>query len=308
MRGTADEAPTLVLGATGAQGGAVARALRADGRPVRALVRDPASTATLAAMGCDIAVGTFEDIPALDRAVAGCRAVFSVQLAPSPLDPDRERRQAAALIAAARRNSVTHLVHSSVSNTGDFDHMAGWDEGRWERNYWQSKADVEAMVREAGFISHTLLRPAFMMENFATPKAASMFPDLRQGRILTAVEPDTRIALIAADDIGATAAAAVADPARFGDVPIELAGDHRTLPEVAAALGAAMDMAVTAETLDYDRLVARGQHDGWVQMQIWLNIVGYPARPAQMTALGLRPTRFEDWIASNISGILIDPA
>ncbi|ATE63971.1 NmrA family NAD(P)-binding protein [Rhizorhabdus dicambivorans] len=305
-----NDAPTLVTGATGAQGGAVARALRAQGRPVRAMVRDrtSASATALADIGCDVAEGSYEDQTLLDRAIAGCGAVFSVQLAPSPADPDRERRQAGALVAAARRAGVAQFVHSSVSNTGDFETMAGWAEGRWEPNYWRSKADAEALVREAGFASHTLLRPAFMMENFAEPKAGSMFPDLQQGRILTATEPDTRIALVAADDIGAAAALAIAEPARFNGAAIELAGDHLTLGEVAAAIGAARGVPIIAETRGYDELVLRGQHDGWVRTQLWLNVVGYPARPAQMEAIGLHPISFAEWLHGHCDAILIDRA
>lgn len=308
MRGIAHTTPTLVIGATGAQGGAVARAIIARGRPVRALVRDRTSpaAAALERLGAAIVTGSFEDTASLDAALAGCGSAFSVQLAPSPLDRDSERRQAAALIAAALRAGVTHLVHGSVSNTGDFERMTGWAEARWERNYWQSKADVEAMVRAAGFAFRTILRPAFMMENFAEPKAAFMFPDLRQGRIFTAVEPDTRIALIAADDIGAAAAAAIGDPGRFGDTPLELAGDRLTLGEIAALIGAAKGTSIVAETRDPDVLVARGQHDGWVQTQVWMNIVGYPARPAQMEAIGLRPTSFRDWIVRHGDDILVD--
>lgn len=309
MTAGADRMPTLVTGATGTQGGAVARALLAHGWPVRAMVRDPrgSAAASLARLGAELAIGSFEDSAALDAAVAGCSAVFSVQLAPSPADPDQERKQARALIGAAIRADVPQIVHSSVSNTGAFETMAGWTEGRWERNYWRSKGDVEAMILEAGFRFRAILRPAFMMENFAEPKATYMFPDLRRGRISTAAEPDTRIALIAADDIGAMAAAALADPARFHDATIELAGDHCTLGEVAAAISAVKAIPVAAETLDYDVLVARGQNAGWVQTQQWFNSVGYPARPEHMTAYGLRPTTMHQWAQSHAADIVVVP-
>ncbi|ARR56692.1 hypothetical protein HY78_26250 [Rhizorhabdus wittichii DC-6] len=308
MREATNHAPILVTGATGAQGGAVARALLAQGVSVRALVRDPNADAAraLAQQGATLAIGSFEDTSSLDAALAGCGAVFSVQLAPPPSDPDSERNQARVLIAAARRAGVRHLVHSSVSNTGDYETMPGWAEGRWTPNYWRSKGDVEAMVRDAGFAAATILRPAFMMENFAEPKARGMFPDLRRRRILTAVAPDSRIALIAAADIGAAVAAAIADPGRFGDTPLEMAGDHLTLDEVAAIIGAAKGVAIHTETWDEAALVAHGQHDGWVRTQSWLNVVGYPARPAMMTAAGLRPTAFIEWVARHGDTIVID--
>jgi nucleoside-diphosphate-sugar epimerase len=62
-----DEGPVLALGATGGQGGAVAAALLRAGRPVRALVRDPASPRArqLSAAGAQLAVGEFTDGDAL---------------------------------------------------------------------------------------------------------------------------------------------------------------------------------------------------------------------------------------------------
>ncbi|MCG8919720.1 NmrA family NAD(P)-binding protein, partial [Actinokineospora sp. PR83] len=70
---TRPEPPVLVLGATGGQGGAVLRALRDAGRPVRALVRDPAAPAAarLAAAGVELAAGGFTDRAALAAAMSG---------------------------------------------------------------------------------------------------------------------------------------------------------------------------------------------------------------------------------------------
>ncbi|GGC02885.1 hypothetical protein GCM10011494_21740 [Novosphingobium endophyticum] len=289
----------VVTGATGSQGGAVVRALRGAGLPVRVLVRDPASDAAreLAALGADLALGSFGDAASLDSAMAGAASVFSVQPAPFA-DPDSERDQARALIGAARRAGVDHFIHSSVSNTGDFRTMPGWAEGRWARNYWESKADVEAMVRDAGFPVHSILRPAFMMENFALPKAAWMFPDLAQGRIMTAIAPETRIALIAAGDIGAAVVAVLAEPNAFGGQPLEMAGDWLSPPEIAVILARVTGRGVVASTLDAATLIERGQNPGWVETQIWMNSVGYPARPAMMGAVGLVPTCFAAWAQS----------
>ena len=71
----------LVFGATGQQGGSVARALLHRGWRVRALVRDPfsAGAAALAARGAELVVGTFEDRAAMRSAMAGVDGVFSVQ-------------------------------------------------------------------------------------------------------------------------------------------------------------------------------------------------------------------------------------
>jgi len=297
--------PVLVTGATGAQGGAVARALLARGVPVRALVRDamaPAARA-LRAGGADLRPGNLDDPASLALAAEGAAAVFSVQHAPAPGDPDSERRQGRMLIDAARTAGVRHFVQASVSNAGDFRAMAGWAEGRWDRNYWESKADVEDAARGAGFPACTILRPAFMMENFARPKAAFMFPDLARREILTAIAAETRMPFVAAQDVGAAAALVLAGPARFDGAAIELAGDWLTLDAVAAILGRLKGVTIAVRALPPAELVARGQHAGWVESQQWQNAVGYPARPDMMRAIGLAPTRFADWAAAHADSV-----
>lgn len=297
----------VVVGATGAQGGAVARALRHAGRPVRALVRDPRSppAQALARMGIALSPGDLEDQRSLETALAGGASVFSVQPAPRPDDPDAERRQGRALVEAAARAGIRHFVHASVSNAGDFRAMAGWAEGRWSRNYWESKADVEAMVAAAGFPVHVLMRPAFMMENFALPKSAYMFPDLGEGRMLTAIEPATELALVAADDIGAAVAAVLAEPERFDGTRWELAGDRLTMPQIARHLSDAKRTTIIAETRPTEALRALGQAPGWVETQSWLNVVGYPARPDALERLGVAPTRFARWARDRAESIAV---
>lgn len=286
----------LVTGGTGTQGGAVARRLLGEGHEVRVLVRDPGTLAArdIEAWGAILVRGAFEDDEALQLAVSGAQAVFSVQPAPQS-DSDSERKEARALVAAARKAGADHFIHTSVSNTGSFRSMTGWNEGRWSRNYWESKADAEAIAGDAGFRHLTILRPAFMMENFVAQKASGMFPDLASGEIVTAVEPESRIALVAADDIAAAVSMAIRDPDRFAGEPVELAGDWLTLPEVAQVLSSAGFGEIAARTASRAELIERGQFAGWVETQEWMNVVGYPARPEAMLSCGLVPTRFADW-------------
>jgi uncharacterized protein YbjT (DUF2867 family) len=71
----------LVSGATGQQGGAVARSLLGRGFEVRALTRDPEKPKAkeLAALGAEVASGDLEDRPAIERVLDGVHGVFSVQ-------------------------------------------------------------------------------------------------------------------------------------------------------------------------------------------------------------------------------------
>src|SRR3954462_8843764 len=94
----------LDTGATGQQGGAVARALIPAGTPVRGLVRDPGSdrARALAELGVELVKGDLDEPESLKPALSGARALFSVQL-PDLVDPmgDAEIRQARNLAAAA---------------------------------------------------------------------------------------------------------------------------------------------------------------------------------------------------------------
>ncbi|GAB2600502.1 hypothetical protein Aab01nite_65130 [Paractinoplanes abujensis] len=129
--------PVLVVGATGQQGGAAARALLRAGIPVRALVRDPATTRAKAveAQGAELVTGDLKDRGALVAAAGGARAVFSVQMAEvvdGAYDFDGELRQAVNLIEAARAAQVPQFVQTSVSGSDRLATAPGHETGRWK--------------------------------------------------------------------------------------------------------------------------------------------------------------------------------
>jgi uncharacterized protein YbjT (DUF2867 family) len=286
----------LVTGATGMQGGAVARALRHGAIHVTALVRDPDSAPArqLAEESVGLAVGDLEDPATLASACSGHTTVFSVQPAPFA-DKDSERRQAAHLIKAAREAGVRHLVHTSVSGTGWRAQYPDVDPGP-ARNYWDSKEDVEAMVRDAGFPAYTIVKPAFFMENFIPPKVGHMFSLLADGELLVASAATTKVGLISAADFGAVVAAFATHPDRFAGAEIELGGDALTFPQIADVLTEVAGRQVTASCRSADEVDARLGRKSWSATQTWLDAVGYPARPEHAAAHGLDvPTSFRHW-------------
>lgn len=304
------DAPILVTGATGTQGGATARKLLAAGQRVRILTRNPASANALrlAALGADIAQGDMEDPASLSAAMQGAYGVFSVQR-PDPTGKDAERRHANALIAAARQAGVRHFVHTSVCEAGKHESFPRWETGYWGRNYWTDKWDVEEAVRQAGFPLWTVLKPAFMMENYAPPKVQNMFPHLREGRIVSAMLPDTRLQLIAGDDVGAFAQAAFAAPERFHGHNIDLAVEALTMAEVAAILNRQLGTTVRVESVSPAEAKAAGLFPGWVRTQEWVNEVGYRADiDALKKTYGMALTPFADWVQQHASEIVITPA
>lgn len=287
----------LVTGATGAQGGAAVRALHRAGAEVQALVRNPHSppARALAAEGVALVVGDLDDPLALDGACSGCTAVFSVQAAGGS-----EQRHGRNLVDAAHRAGVAHLVHTSVSATG-------WRAGHPEATvddelsgYWDNKESVEAMVRDAGFEMYTILKPAFMMENFVAPKAARMFPFLAHGELPVAIAPETAVALVSAEDIGATVVAAITDPRRFARAEIELGGDLLTVPEIAEIITRVTGNPVSVSCLPAAEVDAEFGAASWASTQVWLNSVGYAARPRHAAGYGLELSTFEQWATEHV--------
>ncbi|WP_067969603.1 NmrA family NAD(P)-binding protein [Nocardiopsis trehalosi] len=297
-RGT-DGRPVLVTGATGQQGGATARALLAAGVPVRALVRDPGSAQarSVAALGAETVAGDLDDRDSLVRAARGARAVFSVQL-PDPASGwvDGEVAQGTNLIAAARAAGVPQFVHTSISGADARTLAPGWAEGRWDATVGPvltAKAAIQARVREAGFPRWTIICPGTFMENFL-PANRFLFPRGIEGGLVTLVKPATRLALVAVADIGATAAAAIADPERFHRVELELAGDHLSMAEITRTLSEVLGRRLEVPDMTLEEARAAGLHPTGAGHD-WMNAVPQVGRPEHARALGLDVTSFEKW-------------
>jgi len=307
---SATESPILVTGATGAQGGAAARALLRAGYHVRALVRNPGAAAARALMqqGVEVVQGDFDDVASLDMAVAGAAGIFSMQMPAGPDDPDREVRTGQALVDAAYRAGVQTFVHTSVARAGDQADFVGMNDGRWPRTYWDSKSAVNGAVAARGFDRFVILKPAFMMDNLLPPKAAFMFPALAaRGRIETAIATETRLDWIAADDVGAFAAAAFGNPDRFNGRSIDLAAEALTMEEVAAKIAAGTGKPVIAVSLSESDAVASGINPAVASSQAWNNVEGYKVDLAATHAWGVPLTSFDKWIASYGDQFVISP-
>ncbi|GAB4583057.1 NmrA/HSCARG family protein [Nocardia sp. IFM 10818] len=219
---TTNHETILVTGATGGQGGAVARSLLSGGWTVRALVRDPGAPAVreLAALGAQVVPGDLDDPESLRAAAQGCHGVFSVQACDiaNPA-PEVEVRQGKNVVDACAAAEVAHLVYSSV---GAAHRGSGV-------THFQTKADIEAYIR-ARRVPATVLRPVFFMENWLHLLPAAIDGE-RVGSI--ALDPDTAVQMIALHDIGRIAADVFDHRREFLGERIEIAGDERTVREVA---------------------------------------------------------------------------
>jgi uncharacterized protein YbjT (DUF2867 family) len=292
----------LVAGATGRQGGATARALLAAGIPVHALVRDPATDRARAveALGAELHRGDLLDPESIVRAADGARAVFSVQMPDirdGVADFEGELTQVTNLVDAARAAGVPQFVHTSVSGAGRHKEIPG-DPYAFMDQVFAPKIGGENRVREGGFERWTLIKPAFFMDNFL-PSMRFLFPRGVEGGLVSLLKPQTPMSLVATRDIGATAAAAIADPDRFHEVELELASDYLTMAEIAEVLSRVLGVPLTAPDMTLEEALAAGLTPAGTTHD-FMNQVGQPARPEFARALGIPLTGFEEWARATL--------
>ncbi len=213
----------LVTGATGKQGGALARALLNKGHDVRALTRHPESGAAqdLKRLGAELVAGNMEELSELERAVSGADAIFAVTDFWGS-GADAEVRQGITVANAAKRAAVPHLVYTSVPKANEFTGIPHFD----------TKTRVEKYIIGLG-VPYTIIGPAFFMENYLSPWWA---PELQQGRFPLALKPNTKLQQIAVEDIGNFAALVIERRNEFLGERIDIGGDELTGPEIAQKL------------------------------------------------------------------------
>jgi uncharacterized protein YbjT (DUF2867 family) len=225
-----------VTGATGLQGGAVARRLLAEGWKVRALTRDKGKPAAgeLAALGAEIVGGDMENRSELDNAFKGAYGVFSVQNFWLPtVGYDGEIKQGKAVADAAKAAGVQHLVFSSV---GAAHRGAG-------QKHFDSKWVIEQYIHTLG-VPYTILRPVAFMENHNWSRA-QILNGTFVGRGL---RPEKGVQTIAVADIAVFVALAFADPKHYLGKTIELAGDELTESQTAEVFAKVIGRPVTLAT------------------------------------------------------------
>jgi uncharacterized protein YbjT (DUF2867 family) len=276
----------LITGVTGNQGGAVARALRGDGFKLRGLTRTPDSerAAALARHGVDIVKGDLDDEATLRRALAGAWGVFSVQ---NPLQAgvEQEEAQGKRLATLAREVGVEHYVYTSVGSAHKRTGVPHFD----------SKWRIEETVRGLRFPSHVILRPVFFMENLLAPFS------LQGSTLAWALGPGTKLQMVAVDDIGWFGARAFTDAAALNRREIDLAGDVRTMPEVAEILTQALGRPIAFAQTPIEPV--RQYSKDTALMLEWFDRVGYSA---DITGLerefGRALTKLPDWARGQTRG------
>src|SRR5258706_679628 len=269
----------LITGVTGNQGGAVAQAVQGTGFEPRGLTRmaDSERAAALARHGVDIVKGDLDDAATLRRALADVWGVFAVQNA-REAGVEREEAQGKRLATLAREAGVEHYVYTSVGSAQKRTGIPHFD------NKWR----IEETVRGLRFPSHVILRPVFFMDNLLAPFS------LQGSTLAWALGPNTKLQMIAVDDIGWFGARSFIDADALNPRAMRIAGDLRTMPEVAEILTEALGRPIAFGQMPIEQ-VQQYSKDTASMLQ-WFERVGYSADIAGLEReFGRALTKLPDW-------------
>lgn len=233
----------LVVGSTGRQGGAVARALLRGGHHVRALTRNLAhpAAAELRLRGARLAWADLGDERNLEEVARGVDAIFAVTT-PTAGGPGLETQHGLVLAELARRLAVPHLVYSSAIGATRLRGVRHSD----------GKHEVEQYLRAAR-VPHTIVCPAFFMENFLRGEWLTGPPDRR---LRLPLPPGRKLQQLAYADHAYFVRLVLERRAEFLDRRICIAADELTPLEIAATLAPVLGEPVRYEPPDAARTQA----------------------------------------------------
>lgn len=270
-----------ISGATGQQGGATARELLGKGFTIRALTRKPDGDAAraLKAQGAEIVQVELDDESSIRQALQGAWGAYAVQNTWTA-GVEGEEAQGHRFARVAKEVGVQHYVYASVASA---DRNTGIP-------HFDNKFRVENTVRSLNFPSYAIIRPVFFFSNLPSPWF------LNDDKLVSTLNPTTRLQMIDVADIGNYGALAFTD-SRFKNLELDIAGDEVTLPQAAEAIGNAL-----GRKIDYVQIPiseVRKNSDDFAKMLEWFEAVGYDADiDGNAKVYGVKPTRLNEWAAT----------
>jgi uncharacterized protein YbjT (DUF2867 family) len=270
----------VVFGATGQQGGSVARALIAKGGwRLRTISRNPNSPAAqhLASQGVEVVGASLDEPTSLRAALSDAYGVYSVQSTVEGADV--EVRRGIAVADAALAAGAKHFIYASV---GGADRESGVP-------HFESKWRIEAHIQKIG-LPATIIRPTFFMDNFRKAVPRTVLLALMRSYL----PREKPLQMIAVDDIGKSAARVFSDPSTLIGTAMEIAGDELTRGEVVAALrrhgwNSGLPFGVP-------RRILRLLPDDAIKMFEWFGHAGYRADIPTLRSAQPGLKTFEQWL------------
>ncbi len=297
---TQEPKTVLVTGATGKQGGAIARSLLDRGHTVRAMTRDPASDAAkeLGRLGAEVVEGDFTKPRTIKTAADDVDAAYAMST-PHEDGPEAEAEQGKQLVTALDEAGVDHVVYSSVAGARDDTGVPIFD----------SKVPVEACLTEECDAAHTIVAPVFFRENLL---AEQMVDQIKKETLTMALPAGTPLQTIAVEEIGDFVRHVIENPDAFDGKRIEIASDELTGPEMAARLAAATGQRMQYNELSLNEL--KEQNPTYGVMFEWFQEEGYSVDVAglKQSYADVNWQTFDEWANDqdwqHILGQRVEPA
>jgi uncharacterized protein YbjT (DUF2867 family) len=247
----ADKKVIAVLGATGAQGGGLVRAIMSDpagGFSARALTRDVNSDKAkeLAKLGAEVVAADVDNVESLTKAFRGAYGAYCVTFFWAHLSPEKEMAHARAMAQAAKEAGVQHVIWSTLEDTRTWvpltDSRMPTLMGKYKVPHFDAKGEANHLFTELG-LPTTFLLTSFYWDNLIY---FGMGPKRGPDGKLTFTLPmgDKRIPGIAAEDIGKCAYGIFKRGREFIGKTTGIAGDFLTGTQMAAALSKALGQEV----------------------------------------------------------------
>jgi uncharacterized protein YbjT (DUF2867 family) len=243
----ADKKIIAVVGATGAQGGGLARAILEDsssGFAVRALTRDVNSDKAreLAALGAEVVAADIDDRASLTNAFAGAHGAFCVTFFWAHFSPEKELAEAKAMAEVAKETGLHHVIWSTLEDTRKrvplHDNRMPTLMGKYKVPHFDAKGEANNFFADVG-VSTTFLLTSFYWDNFIF---FGMGPKPGPDGVLAITLPmdDKRLPGMAAQDIGRCAYGIFQAGPEFMGRTVGIAGEHLTGTQMAQSLSEAL--------------------------------------------------------------------
>ena len=310
----------LVIGATGAQGLPTVKNLLKAGFIVRGFTLDyDPRIIELENMGVEMFRGSLFDENSVYAAMKGINIVVFISVLPTANDPVPEITIGKNVIFAAEKAGIEYMIHTSVDRAGDQEHFKRWGYDFWTslRMYWIGKSTVINLIKASHIRHWTILKPAYMMDCFIPPKAIGMYPQMKDGKLVSARLPETKLTMMNCDDIGMVVADACREFDKYEHKEIPLAGDALTMDEIADTISKVTGRRVEAVSKTREELLADkelvvslqkmfGGNDETlstngnilstsIDTNEWENMDGYTADIAYANSFGVKLSTFKEW-------------
>lgn len=310
-----------VTGATGAQGGGLARAILADPASpfaVRALTRQPASenARRLAELGAEVVAADLDDAASVRAAFEDAHGAFCVTNFWEHYSAEREQVQARHMAEAASAAGLDHVIWSTLEDVRRWvplsDDSMPTLNGRYKVPHFDGKGAVDHVFTDLG-VPTTFLRASFYWENFIH---FGMGPHrMDDGRlVLTLPMADSKLTGIAAEDIGRCAYGVFKRGEAMVGRTVGLAGEHLTGRAIAERMSRALGEPVHYEPMGFDAfrgLGFPGADDLGNMFQFYCDFekLVCESRPVELSReLNPQLQDFAHWLEANAGRIPVDPA